>query len=365
MSFNGTGTYTLYVDNPLVVGELISASKINNTFADIATALSSCITKDGNQVVTANIPMNGYKITGLANPTNVGDALTFGSNATISSLSIGNAYTFPPTGGSYGQVLSTDGAGNVLWTSVSGGGGPLTSLEITNALGFTPYSNINPNGYISTQALSVAINSASGGGNLSYRNGIFSFTPAVTYSLPTASSIQLGGVKVDDNSITISNGIISSRLAAISNGNNIITTSNLAVSHYNGYISSSGDSVVREYILYATTTNAEETELLINWVDRIPVSANTAIFYSVDVIGRCTNAADSSAFYLKGVASNISGTTSDVGSLYEIIVARTNNNIVIDVRVNSSLNTLGVYVTGTISNTIKWVACVKTTEVSG
>jgi hypothetical protein len=60
-------------------------------------------------------------------------------------------------------------------------------------------------------AISVgAPNAASGGGALSYNNGVFTFTPAATYILPTASTSIIGGVKVDGTTITISNGVISS-----------------------------------------------------------------------------------------------------------------------------------------------------------
>ena len=47
--------------------------------------------------------------------------------------------------------------------------------------------------------------SASGGGALSYNSstGQFTFTPAASYSLPTASTTVLGGVKIDGSTITL------------------------------------------------------------------------------------------------------------------------------------------------------------------
>ena len=70
--------------------------------------------------------------------------------------------------------------------------------------------------YLSTRAQADAIsaisltspNSASGGGALSYSRGAFTFTPAVVYSLPTATTSILGGVKIGNN-ITVDNGVIS------------------------------------------------------------------------------------------------------------------------------------------------------------
>jgi hypothetical protein len=48
-------------------------------------------------------------------------------------------------------------------------------------------------------------NSPSGSGAISFNNGtgVFTFTPAAGYTLPTASNTTLGGVKVDANTITI------------------------------------------------------------------------------------------------------------------------------------------------------------------
>ena len=66
---------------------------------------------------------------------------------------------------------------------------------------------------IQLTALSVSTASASGSGSLSYDNtsGVFTFTPPVVsaYSLPTASTSILGGVKVDGSTISITNGVIS------------------------------------------------------------------------------------------------------------------------------------------------------------
>lgn len=45
---------------------------------DIATALSTCVLKDGTQTITADLPMNSHKFTGMANGTARGDSATVG-----------------------------------------------------------------------------------------------------------------------------------------------------------------------------------------------------------------------------------------------------------------------------------------------
>jgi len=145
-------------------------------------------------------------------------------------------------GGSFtytaGDLLVYDGTN---WIAVAANNGvvsfntrtgavTLTSTDVTTALGFTPYNSTNPNSYISsitssnvttalgftplqTTSLSVATNSPSGAGSLSYSGNVFTFTPPLAYSLPTAtvgtnSTGTLGGVKVDGTSITITGGVI-------------------------------------------------------------------------------------------------------------------------------------------------------------
>ena len=66
MPFNGAGSYSPPgADFPAVPNTLIESAKFNSIINDIATALSTCITKDGQTTVTANIPMGGYRFTGL------------------------------------------------------------------------------------------------------------------------------------------------------------------------------------------------------------------------------------------------------------------------------------------------------------
>jgi len=70
MPLSGSGVYSppspYY---PAITDELILASDYNAILVDIATALSTCIMKDGQQIVTANIPFAGFKLTGVGTGT--------------------------------------------------------------------------------------------------------------------------------------------------------------------------------------------------------------------------------------------------------------------------------------------------------
>jgi hypothetical protein len=77
MSLNGAGVYSLPAGNPVVTGTTISSTWANTTLTDIGTALSTAIFKDGQQTLTANIPMSGFKFTGLAAGTDNGNSVRY------------------------------------------------------------------------------------------------------------------------------------------------------------------------------------------------------------------------------------------------------------------------------------------------
>jgi len=56
MAFNGSGTFQINTaGQPVVDGTTVSATVFNALTADLATGLSTCVTKDGQTTVTAGI----------------------------------------------------------------------------------------------------------------------------------------------------------------------------------------------------------------------------------------------------------------------------------------------------------------------
>lgn len=66
MSRNGSGGYNLPAGNPVVTGTPISSTVMNNTLADIGTALAQSISQDGQTPITANLPMTGFRHTNVS-----------------------------------------------------------------------------------------------------------------------------------------------------------------------------------------------------------------------------------------------------------------------------------------------------------
>lgn len=103
MSYNGAGVFQINsTGQPVVNGTVISASVFNALTTDIASGLTNCITKDGQQTVTANIPMGGFKFTGMASGSSSTDS------ARIDNCNVLNMCEFRLTGTSGVPVTTSD-----------------------------------------------------------------------------------------------------------------------------------------------------------------------------------------------------------------------------------------------------------------
>jgi len=88
---NGAGTYNLPAGQPVVTGTVISSTTFNTLTSDIATALTASIANDGQTVPVANLPMGGFKLTGLGDATVANDAIRYnGALGTPSSGTVTN-----------------------------------------------------------------------------------------------------------------------------------------------------------------------------------------------------------------------------------------------------------------------------------
>lgn len=100
MTWNGSGTYALPpLYFPEAAGNLVDSTRYNGVMNDIAAGLNLALTKDGQNVPTANLSMGGFKHTSVAPATANSEALVYGqSNASLVSLTVSGTLTFSNTG---------------------------------------------------------------------------------------------------------------------------------------------------------------------------------------------------------------------------------------------------------------------------
>lgn len=104
-AFNGSGTYARSYDwtTDAAAGVKIRADRFDEEMDGMATALSLCMLKDGQQTPTANLKMGSYKFTGLAVGSAEADSVTLRqvqANAygyVASDTGSSNAYAIAPS----------------------------------------------------------------------------------------------------------------------------------------------------------------------------------------------------------------------------------------------------------------------------
>ena len=150
MSFNGSGVFQINTaGQPVVSGTVISSTAFNALTADLATGLSTCVTKDGQTTPTANLPMANYKFTGLGAGTDAGDSATLGQvQSTVVKL-IGSVSGTDTITGSLTPALTAYAAGQMFYFVAAGDNTGAVTINI-NSLGA---KNVTKDG---TTALSAA-----------------------------------------------------------------------------------------------------------------------------------------------------------------------------------------------------------------
>lgn len=148
MSFNGSGTFLINsAGQPVVTGTVISSTAFNALTNDLATGLSTTITKDGQTSITANIPWGGYKITNLGAGTAATDA------AQLQQVQSSTAKLITVTGtdsiiGSLSPALTTYSAGQMFYFIAAGTNTTAVTINI-DGLGV---KNITHNGNVALAA---------------------------------------------------------------------------------------------------------------------------------------------------------------------------------------------------------------------
>ena len=130
MSFNGSGTFVINSSGqPVVANTVISTTVFNALTADLATGLSTCITKDGQTTPTANIPMGTFKFTNLG----VGSAAT--DSATLGQVQASTTKLVTVTGtdtitGTLTPALTAYTAGQMFYFVAGGANTGAVTLNI-------------------------------------------------------------------------------------------------------------------------------------------------------------------------------------------------------------------------------------------
>lgn len=172
MAFNGSGVFNRLYNwvNDAAANIKIRADRMDAEFNGIATGLTNCITKDGQTTVTANLPMVGFKHTGVGNASSSDEYAAYGQLTTaISSINnLGDVVITSATSGDYLKydgtnwintpisldVITATGADGVLIKN--SGGTTVATIGASNTTASTFAGNTTVQGLLAVQGITYA-----------------------------------------------------------------------------------------------------------------------------------------------------------------------------------------------------------------
>lgn len=216
MARNGSGAYSLPAGNPVVTGAVISSAVQNTTMSDVAAALTQSVSNDGQTQIVANLPMSGFRHTGVAAASARTD---YAQSAQVQDSSMhwltAVAGTDTITASLATPSLAAYAAGQVF-RFISAGANTTTSVTLNiNGIGAKP---ITKNG-----AIPLAIGDIQSGKSVEV---IYDGTQFQVVGLATTASgrIQPISASVGSSALTISASALSLDFRSTALGSGAVTT---------------------------------------------------------------------------------------------------------------------------------------------
>jgi hypothetical protein len=244
MSYNGSGTFLINTSGqPVVTGTPISSTVFNALTADLATGLSTAITKDGQTATTARIPFaQGISSTLVTDSTSTttGSIITAGGAGVAKALFVGTtanvagAVTLQSTLGVTGittfsaqPIFSSLTASSAVATDASKGLVSVTNTGTGNNVLSTSPTLVTP--ALGTPTALVGTNITGTAANFNINGTVGATTPAAGAFTTLSASSTLGVTGVSTLTAgAIVQGLTVGRGAGAVSGNTIVGASALA-----------------------------------------------------------------------------------------------------------------------------------------
>lgn len=227
MSFNGSGTFTII--NTFVPSTTILSAAVNQNFTDIATGLTNTVCKDGQQTLTANIPMSTFKLTGLGSGSARTDSLNLGQDQDGKTNWVAAGGTSDAITATYSPAITALTDGQLFYFRATAANASTTPTFIPNGVG-SPLTITKKGG---GALIANDIPGANAEVILRYNNANTRYellNPTVASAPPPAAAFKNLAIKVATNTtvnvtadfVTMTDGTNFQTLAINSTGGNIL-----------------------------------------------------------------------------------------------------------------------------------------------
>ncbi len=137
--------------------------------------------------------------------------------------------------------------------------------------------------------------------------------------------------------------------------------------HSAGQLAAQGDAQTGQYVARGTTTDATSTEIFLDGSSaRLEIPNDSTWLYEVNIVARRSDADNVSAGYrLTGIIDNNANTVAVVGTQAVLLNQEDNASYGVVISADNTNKSLKIAVQGVAGHTVKWVAFIRTVEVTG
>lgn len=333
-----TGSLTLSVPSTFVAPGSVEATTTLKVTGN--TANSFLYSGAGGLVSTTAAPTNGQLLIGST-----------GNAPVAATLSSGNG------------ISITNGAGSI---TIANTGVLSVGLEDTSANSIFAITNspVQTSGTLTFQLATMAANLVFAGPT-DGSEAEPGFRSLVAADLPDNAGLEL---YAENASSPVAPSATGTNAIALGSGSK--QTNHGGLAHAGGYFTGSGDAQEGFYVLRGITTNNSATDLFLDGAggsQRLVFPNNSVATFDILIAARRTDATGGGAGYrFVGVIKKdgTAGSNTIVGAVSKTVIGETNMAWDATVTADTTNGNLRITVTGENSKTIRWVATVRTSEVT-
>ena len=333
-SAQGTGTNATAIGKALASGTNSFASNCNNNTSSYGATGSSCIA-----------------IGAVAKAAGNGNNIAIGSNATVTAYDHGIAIGDVDVTGQYGIGMGRlSNVGGVRAVNINGGSYATSNYSVS--IGYSSSGNGR------TQTAGVGALSLMG----SNATGQNSFAAMIGSTNNNGAHGAFGL-----NSIAIGDSARASELNSVALGASATSEQIGKFVYSAGKFSADGDAQGGQFVLRADTTDATATVLTTNNSaagsdDQIVAASDTCITFDGTITAMQNGAQAYASWRIEGLLVNDGGTTTLANSATTVIQNLSSWGMALTA--DNTNNALAITCTGEASHNIRWVANIRTTEVT-